>query len=126
MDREVITSSQLPAVNSTYSQAIKANGLVFVAGQIGMDPITGEVISGDMAEQTRQALENLALILQAAGSSLDKVLSASLYLTEFDQLHRVNEVYGEYFKHGGPAKFACGVSELYGGAKIEIQAIALA
>jgi 2-iminobutanoate/2-iminopropanoate deaminase len=115
----------LPAVNPTYSQAIKANGLVFVAGQIRIDPQTGQLAGSDIAEQTRQAIQNVETILKAAGSSLANVLSTTLYLTDFDQLPRVNAVYAEYFPQAGPAKLSCGVSALYGGAKFEIQAIAL-
>ena len=85
MNREVINPQELPAVNSTYSQAIKANGMIFVAGQIGLDPATGKLISSDIAEQARQAIENTAVILKAAGSSLANVVSTTLYLTEFDQ-----------------------------------------
>jgi 2-iminobutanoate/2-iminopropanoate deaminase len=125
MNREVINPKELPAVNPTYSQAIKANGLVFVAGQIGIDPATGMLISSDIVEQARQAIENTATILIAAGSSLENVVSATLYLTEFELLGKVNTVYAEYFPKGGPAKLACGVSALYGGAKFEIQAIAV-
>jgi 2-iminobutanoate/2-iminopropanoate deaminase len=125
MNREVINPPELPAVNATYSQAIKANGLVFVAGQIGIEPATGKLVSSDIAEQARQAIENTATILKAAGSSLEKVVSTTLYLTEFEQLGKVNTVYAEYFPQAGPAKLACGVSALYGGAKFEIQAIAV-
>jgi len=125
MNREVINPKELPTVNPTYSQAIKANGLVFVAGQIGIDPATGKLISSDIAEQARQAIENTATILKAAGSSLENVVSTTLYLTEFEQLGKVNTVYAEYFPKAGPAKLACGVSALYGGAKFEIQAIAV-
>ena len=124
MSQKVVNPSELPAVNPTYSQAIIANGFVFVAGQIGIDPATGKLVSDDIAEQTRQTLDNIVTILRAAHSTLDRVVSTSLYLTEFDQRDRVNDVYGEYFKQNGPAKFACGVTQLYGGAKIEIQAIA--
>ena len=125
MNREVINPKELPSVNSTYSQAINANGLVFVASQIGIDPATGKLISGDIAEQARQAIENTATILTAAGSSLENVVSTTLYLTEFEQLGKVNIVYAEYFPQAGPAKLACGVNALYGGAKFEIQAIAV-
>ena len=125
MNREVINPQELPAVNSTYSQAIKANGMIFVAGQIGLDPATGKLISSDITEQARQAIENTAMILKAAGSSLGHVVSTTLYLTEFDQLGRVNTVCAEYFPQAGRAKLACGVSALYGGAKFEIQAIAV-
>jgi 2-iminobutanoate/2-iminopropanoate deaminase len=125
MNREVINPRELPAVNSTYSQAIKANGMIFVAGQIGLDPATGKLISSDIAEQARQAIENTAMILKAAGSSLANVVSTTLYLTEFDQLGSVNTVYAEYFPRAGPAKLACGAKALYGAAKFEIQAIAV-
>jgi len=113
-------------VNPTYSQAIKANGFVFVAGVIGIDPATGKLISEGIEEQTKQTLENIVEILSAAGSSMEKVVSTSLYLTDFDQLNQVNAIYARYFKENGPAKLSCGVSALYGGAKVEIQAIALA
>jgi 2-iminobutanoate/2-iminopropanoate deaminase len=99
--------------------------LVFVAGQIGIDPATGKLISSDIAEQARQAIENTATILKAAGSSLENVVSTTLYLTEFEQLGKVNAVYAKYFPLAGPAKLSCGVSALYGGAKFEIQAIAV-
>jgi 2-iminobutanoate/2-iminopropanoate deaminase len=124
--RTVINPPDLPAANATYSQAISALGFLFVSGQIGADPKTGRLVDEDIAEQARQALDNTAAILQAAGSSLERVVSASLYLTEFDQLARVNQVYARYFPASGPAKMACGVTELYGGAKFEIQVIALA
>jgi 2-iminobutanoate/2-iminopropanoate deaminase len=78
MNREVINPQELPTVNPTYSQAIKANGMIFVAGQIGIDPATGKLISSDIAEQTRQAIENTATILKAAGSSLANVVSPPL------------------------------------------------
>ncbi|HTR12407.1 MAG TPA: Rid family detoxifying hydrolase [Roseiarcus sp.] len=126
MTREVINPPGLPAVNPTYSQGIRANGLVFVAGQIGIDPKTGQLVGSDIAGQTRQAMKNLEMILKAAGSSLANVVSTTLYLTEFDQLARVNAVYAEYFPQAGPAKLSCGVTALYGGAKFEIQAIAAA
>jgi 2-iminobutanoate/2-iminopropanoate deaminase len=125
MNREVINHQELPAVNPTYSQAIKANGLVLVAGQIGIDPATGKLISSDIAEQGRQVIKNTATILKAAGSSLENVVSTTLYLTEFEQLGKVNTVYAEYFPQAGPAKLSCGVSAFYGGAKFEIQAIAV-
>src|ERR1700677_2830233 len=126
MTRIPIQPPELPAANSTYSQAIQAGGLVFVSGQVGVDPKTGRLVSDDIAEQAKQAMENLVAILRAAGSSLDKVVSTNLYLTEYGDLARVNQVYGSYFPENGPAKTSCGVTALYGGAKFEIQAIALA
>jgi 2-iminobutanoate/2-iminopropanoate deaminase len=126
MNRKIINPTELPPLNSTYSQAIVANGFVFVAGQIGLDPATGELVSDDIAEQTRQALENTITVLRAAGSCIEKVVSVSLYLTQFDELSRVNAVYGQYFRKNGPAKFACGVAQLYGRAEVEIQVVASA
>ena len=126
MPRDVINPPGLPAVNATYNQAVRANGFVFVAGQIGIMPGTGKLVSDDIAEQARQALDNTATVLAAAGSTLSKVVSSSLFLTEFEQLSRVNAIYSKYFPQDGPAKFACGVTTLYGGAKFEIQVIALA
>jgi 2-iminobutanoate/2-iminopropanoate deaminase len=129
--RTIIQVSELPAVNPTYSQAIQARGFVFVSGQIGIGPGTGRLVSDDIAEQARQAIENTASILRSVGSSLDKVVSANIYLTDYGALSQVNQVYGEYFTGGGPgrlppAKMSCGVTKLYGGAKFEIQVIALA
>ena len=126
MDREIISPAALPVANPTYSQAIRSAGFIFVAGQIGISPTTGKLVSDDIGEQTRQALDNTQLILEAAGSSLEKVVLSNLFLTDFGQLQRVNAVYAEYFPKNGPAKMACGVTELYGGAKIEFQVIAVA
>jgi 2-iminobutanoate/2-iminopropanoate deaminase len=126
MDRQIISPVALPVANPTYSQAVRSAGLIFVAGQIGMSPATGKLVSDEIAEQTRQALENTRVILEAAGSSLEKVVLSNLFLTDFRQLQRVNAVYAEYFPKDGPAKMACGVTELYGGARFEIQVIAVA
>lgn len=126
MTRIAIRPPELPAANSTYSQAVQAGGLLFISGQLGVNPETGRLVSDDIAEQAKQAMENLVAILRAAGSSLDKVVSTNIYLTEYGDLARVNQIYGGYFPENGPAKTSCGVTALYGGAKFEIQAIALA
>jgi 2-iminobutanoate/2-iminopropanoate deaminase len=123
--RNVIQPADMPTANPTYSQAIRAGGFVFVSGQIGIDPATGRLVDDDISVQARQALDNTAAILKAAGSSMDQVVSATLYLTEFDELPRVNQVYAQYYPKNGPAKTSCGVIRLYGGAKFEIQVIAL-
>jgi 2-iminobutanoate/2-iminopropanoate deaminase len=122
--KEVIQHAGLPTANPTYSQAIQANGFIYVSGQIGIDLHSGRLISGGIVEEARQALENTAAILQAAGSGLEKVVLANLYLTEFAKLAEVNRVYALYFPQEGPAKMACGVSDLYGGARFEIQVVA--
>lgn len=123
---EIIQTPGVPTANATYSHAIRAGGFLFVSGQTGVNPQTGLVISDKVEEQARQAIENTAAILRAAGSSLAKVVSVNLYLTDYRTLSLVNQVYCEYFQVPGPAKMSCGVSELYGGAKFEIQVIALA
>jgi 2-iminobutanoate/2-iminopropanoate deaminase len=122
----IIQTPEVPPANATYSQAIRAGGFLFVSGQTGVNPGTGLVISDNVEEQARQAIENTAAILRAAGSSLGKVVSVNLYLTDYSSLSLVNQVYCEYFPVPAPAKMSCGVSELYGGAKFEIQVIALA
>jgi len=93
LPRDVINPPGLPAVNPTYNQAIRANGFVFVAGQIGIVPGTGRLVSDDIAEQARQALDNTATVLEAAGSSLSKIVSSSLFLTEFEQLSRKRRLF---------------------------------
>jgi 2-iminobutanoate/2-iminopropanoate deaminase len=124
--RTVIQPPELPSANSTYSQAIQAGGFIFISGQIGVNPATGRLAGDDIAEQAKQAIENLVAILHAAGSALDNVVSVNIYLTEYGELARVNQVYGTYFPRNGPSKTSCGVTALYGGAKFEIQATALA
>jgi 2-iminobutanoate/2-iminopropanoate deaminase len=124
--RKAIQVPELPLANPTYSQAVRAGDFVFVSGQTGIDPRTGALAGDDVAAQVKQALENLKAVLRAAGSSLEKVVSVNLYLTDYRDLPRVNEIYADHFSEPGPAKMSCGVSALYGGAKFEIQAIALA
>src|SRR6266849_9901962 len=102
--RNVIQPADMPSANPTYSQAIQTAGFIFVSGQIGIDPATGRLVDDDISVQARQALDNTAAILKAAGSSMEQVVSANLYLTEFDELSRVNQVYGQYFPKNGPAK----------------------
>jgi 2-iminobutanoate/2-iminopropanoate deaminase len=124
--RDVIQAPEIPTANATYSQAIRTGGFLFVSGQTGVLSATGRLISEDVAEQARQAMENTAAILRAAGSSLANVVSANLYLTDYSTLSLVNQVYSEFFPKPGPAKMSCGITELYGGARFEIQVIALA
>jgi len=123
---DIIQTPEVPTANATYSQAIRAGGFLFVSGQTGVNPQTGLLISDQVEEQARQAMENIAAILRAGRSSLAKVVAVNLYLTDYGTLSLVNQVYREYFPSPGPAKMSCGVSELYGGAKCEIQVIALA
>lgn len=121
---EMVTVSGLPPNNSTYSQATVCQGMVWVSGQLGMDPVTRSLVPGGLAAETRQALENIQRILAAAGSSLGRVARVNLYITRFDLLPVMNEVYAEFFPEHKPAKTTVEVSRLDRGAMIEIEVVA--
>jgi 2-iminobutanoate/2-iminopropanoate deaminase len=122
--REIIQPVNLPATNPSYSQAVKVGEIVFAAGQIGIDPQTGKLVGDNMADQTRQALENLSSILRAAGSSLEQVAKTTVYIVDMDQWNSMNNVYMSYFSDNPPAKTTVEVSKLALGALVEIEAIA--
>lgn len=115
---------ELPPANPTYSQATVLGSLVFVSGQLGIDPATNRLAGDDMRSQTRQALRNIERILKEAGSSLEQVARCNLYLTDYNRLGEANEVYAEFFSTHKPAKTGVGVSQLWGGALIEIEVTA--
>lgn len=106
------------------SQAIVHGNTVYVAGQVGVDPGTGEMVEGGAAEQTRQVFENLSAILQAAGSSLEQILKTTVFITDMGDFATMNEVYVEYVTQPYPARSAIGVKELAGDFVVEIEAIA--
>ncbi|HKF58160.1 MAG TPA: RidA family protein [Blastocatellia bacterium] len=124
--KEVISTTNAPASIGPFSQAIRAVGLVFVSGQVAMDPETGQVVEGDIAAQTDRTLKNLASVLAAAGSGLDKVVRCSVFLRNMDDFAKMNEVYGHYFQTAPPARTTVEVSRLPRDARVEIDAIALA
>jgi 2-iminobutanoate/2-iminopropanoate deaminase len=124
--KEVISTANAPASIGPFSQAIRAVGLVFVSGQVAMDPETGQLIEGDIAAQTDRTLKNLASVLNAAGSGLDKVVRCSVFLRSMDDFAKMNEVYGRYFQATPPARTTVEVSRLPKEARVEIDAIALA
>ena len=110
-----------------FSQGIKTDSFVFTSGQLPIDPSSGEIVSGDIKDQTRRVLVNLREILVAAGSSLEDVIKTTVFLTNMDEFPRVNQVYEEFFpKKIPPARSTVEVSRLAKGAKVEIEAIALA
>lgn len=113
----------LPANNATYSQAARLGDLVFVSGQLGVDPFSRELVEGGIQEQTRQAIDNVATILAAAGSSLDRVAKVTIFLTDFAWLRAMNEVYAKRFPHR-PAKTTVEIARLDKDALIEIEVIA--
>jgi 2-iminobutanoate/2-iminopropanoate deaminase len=123
--RDVIATKDGPAAIGPYSQAIKANGFVFVSGQIPLDPATNTLISGDVAFQTERVLKNLSGILNAAGSSLEKVVRATVFLKNMSDFAAMNEVYGKYFNTAPPARSTVEVARLPKDVLVEIDVIAL-
>jgi len=125
MNREAIQTDEAPKAIGPYAQAIKANGFIYTAGQIPIDPKTGNLVEGGINEQTRQVLENLKAVLAAAGSSLDQVVKATVFLKNMADFPAMNEVYGEYFGNAKPARSTVAVAELPRGALVEIDLVAL-
>jgi 2-iminobutanoate/2-iminopropanoate deaminase len=124
--REVIATEHAPQAIGPYSQAIRAEGLIFTSGQIAIDPASAQIIAGDVSAQTDRVLKNLAAILQASGSSLEKVLRCTVFLKNMGDFAAMNEVYGRYFKQEPPARSTVEVARLPKDVLIEIDVIALA
>ncbi|SRR6478609_6508968 len=124
--REVIATENGPKAIGPYSQAIKANGFVFVSGQVAIDPTTQQVIGGDVASQTDRVLQNLSSILKAAGTSLEKAVRCGVFLQSMGDFAAMNEVYGKYFPSAPPARSTVEVPRLPKDVLVEIDVIALA
>lgn len=123
--REVISTDGAPAAAGPYSQAIRVGDLVFTAGQLGLDPSSGEFVADDVAGQADRALANLAAILGAAGSGLDQLVKVTVYLADIGDWPAVNEVYARVIPEPFPARSAFAVKDLPKGARIEIEAVAV-
>lgn len=123
--REIISTKDAPQAIGPYSQAIKANGLVFTSGQVAIDPATQQVIAGDVAAQTDRVLRNLSEILEAAGSGLGKVVRATVFLKNMNDFAAMNGVYGKYFSTSPPARSTVEVARLPKDVLVEIDVIAL-
>jgi 2-iminobutanoate/2-iminopropanoate deaminase len=123
--REVISTKDAPQAIGPYSQAIKANGFVFVSGQIAFDPATQQIVAGDVSAQTDRVLRNLSEILEAAGSGLGKVLRSGVFLKSMDDFAAMNQVYGKYFSSSPPARSTVEVARLPKDVLVEIDVIAL-
>ncbi|MEM4151956.1 MAG: RidA family protein [Nitrososphaerota archaeon] len=124
MAREVVFTERAPRPGGPYSQAIKAGGWIFVAGQVAIDPSTGKVVGGDIKAQTRRTLENIREILAAAGASLKDVVKVNVYLTRPEDFAAMNEVYRDFFPQGPPARTTVAVKIVDEAYLIEIDAIA--
>jgi 2-iminobutanoate/2-iminopropanoate deaminase len=125
MSRSVVTTSDAPEAIGPYSQAVTADGVVYCSGQVPLDPGSGELVAGSLGEQTRRCLSNLAAVLGAAGSGLERVVKVTAYLTDMGDFPEFNEVYGEFFSSDPPARATVGVAGLPKGARVEIECIAL-
>ncbi|MGR3309140.1 MAG: RidA family protein [Candidatus Brocadiales bacterium] len=124
MQKEVISTNKAPAAIGPYSQGIRAGAFIFVSGQIPIDPVSGELVCGHIKEQTRQVLENLRNILEAGGSSLEKVVKTTIFLESMDNYNDINEVYAEFFGNVKPARATVEAARLPKDVGIEIEAIA--
>jgi 2-iminobutanoate/2-iminopropanoate deaminase len=124
--RDVISTQDAPLAIGPYSQAIRANGLIFVSGQIAIDPATQKVVEGEIAAQTDRVLRNLAAILNAAGSGLNKVLRSTVFLKDMADFGAMNEVYGRHFTVNPPARSTIQAARLPRDVLVEIDVIALA
>ncbi len=124
--KEVIATDRGPKAIGPYSQAISANGFIFVSGQIPLDPRTQQLVEGDVARQTERVLENLKGIVEAAGSSLDRVVKTTVFLKDLADFAAMNEVYGRYFASQPPARATVEVARLPRDVRVEIELIALA
>jgi 2-iminobutanoate/2-iminopropanoate deaminase len=123
--RERIQTDKAPAAIGPYSQAIRAGGFVFTAGQIAIDPATGEFINGSVAEQTEQVFKNLRAVLEAAGSSLDQIVKTTVFLADMKEFAQMNEVYAKFFGEAPPARSTVAAAGLPRDARVEIEAVAL-
>jgi len=121
-----IQTETAPAAIGPYSQAIRANGLVFCSGQIPIDPATGKFVAGGIAEQTEQVLKNLSAVLEAAGSSLERVVKTTVFLADMAEFAEMNEVYGRFFTGQTPARATVAAAGVPRDARVEIEAVALA
>lgn len=126
MSKEIISTNKAPGAVGPYSQGVRVGNLIFTSGQIAIDPETGELVKGDIKEQARQVLCNIEAVLNAAGSGLDKVIKATVFINDMNKFGEVNEVYASFFKGDYPARSCVEVSRLPKDVAVEIETIALA
>jgi 2-iminobutanoate/2-iminopropanoate deaminase len=124
MPIETVATSGAPRAIGPYSQALRAGGFLFTAGQVGFDPATGELVDGGIGEQTRQVLQNIRAILEAGGSGLAQVVKTTVFLVDMADFATMNEVYADVFGTHRPARSTVAVAALPRGARVEIEAVA--
>ncbi|MFQ5656764.1 MAG: RidA family protein [Candidatus Methylomirabilales bacterium] len=125
MKLEVVTTEKAPKAVGPYVQGVKANGFLFTAGQIGLDPASGKLVEGGIEAQTRRVLENLKAVVEAAGASFTQVVKTTVYLTDLSHFQAMNQVYATYFDGQSPARSTVGVAQLPLGALVEIDLVAV-
>jgi 2-iminobutanoate/2-iminopropanoate deaminase len=121
--RETVTADPGPPAAGPYSHAVKSNGLVFLSGQVHMDPQSGELVGDTPAEKARRCLENLTMVAEAAGAKLANAVRIAVYVTDISVFGEMNEAYASYFESDPPARTTIGVAALPGGAEVEMDAI---
>ena len=126
MKKRVIQTDQAPAAIGPYSQAVRVDNFLYTSGQIALDPQSGEFLSGEIEQETERTIENISAILTADGLSLDNVIKTTVYLTDLSHFARMNHIYEKYFSGNKPARACVQVAALPKGAKVEIEAIAIA
>ena len=123
--KEIISTENAPSAIGPYSQAVKTGNMVFVSGQIPIDPKTGDFVSNEVAEQTEQVLKNLSAVLEAAGSSLNNVVKTTVFLADMNDFAAMNEIYAKYFSDNKPARATVQAARLPRDARVEIECIAI-
>ena len=124
--KKIISTSDAPAAVGPYSQAVRVGSTIYCAGQIPLDPKSGQIISGGVDAQTRRVMENIAAVLKADGLSFDHIVKTTIFLMDLGDFQTVNEIYGSYFKQQPPARSTVQVAGLPKGARVEIEVIAVA
>jgi 2-iminobutanoate/2-iminopropanoate deaminase len=123
--KKIISTADAPAAVGPYSQAVRVGSTIYCAGQIPLDPKTGQIVSNDISEQTRRVLDNITAVLKAEGASFENIVKTTIFLTDLADFQTVNEIYATYFKQAPPARSTVQVPALPKGARIEIEAIAV-
>lgn len=126
MRKKVIYTEKAPKAIGPYSQAIRTDSFIFTAGQVGLDPSTGELVAGTVEEQTRQALSNLRNVIEAAGSSMDNVVKTTVFLKDMADFPKMNAIYAEFFGENPPARSTVAVVALPKGGLVEVEAVVIA
>ena len=124
--KKIVSTTEAPAAVGPYSQAVRVGPMLFTAGQIPLDPQSGQIVSGNIAEQTRRVFDNLAAVLRAEGMDFSNIVKTTVFMTDLGDFQTMNEVYASYFKDQPPARSTVQVSALPKGAQVEIELVAVA